>query len=195
MIEINLSPENLRRKTRAQFFSLAAFNFPKEVIIGLVGGFLVILFIIHFFLQIAIFVKFAHHKFERKQWERLLPQKAQADITINELRSLQSRLSAIDKIKTEKRIFWSQKLNNISDLIPRGVWLNKISFKESILLIDGSAVSKMKDEMVNVGNFVSNLKSKDTLIAGLQNIELGSIQRRQVKLIDVVDFIITAKLK
>src|SRR3989338_2651464 len=173
MIEINLVPENFKRKPRTRLLSLAAFNFPKEMIIGLVGGFLIVLFIIHFFLQIAIFVKFGHHKFERKQWERLLPKKAEVDVVINELRSLQGRLNAIDKIKTEKRVLWSRKLNDIGDLIPRGVWLNKISFKESILLIDGSAVSKVRDEMASVGNFVASLKGKDTFVAGLQNIELG----------------------
>ena len=195
MIEINLAPGKNRRKAQGQQSALAAFHFPKEAVVGFIGGFLVLLFAIHFLLQMAIFIKFAQHKRERRQWERIVPEKAQADVVLNEMRGLQSKLSSIDKLKSEKRIIWSQKLSDISNTIPRGVWLNKISLKDSVLFIDGSAVSKMRDEMALAGNFVTSLRGVSTFMDGLQSIELGSIQRRQMKAVDVVDFIITARLK
>ena len=49
--------------------------------------------------------------------------------------------------------------------------------------------------MALAGSFVSNLRGKGTFMDGLQSVELGSIQRRQMKAIDVVDFIITARLQ
>ena len=123
-----------------------------------------------------------------------MPEKNKADAVIGELRDLQNKINSIEKIKSDKRILWSQKLNDIGDNIPRGVWLNKISINEAVLLIDGSAVSKTRDEMTSVGNFVANLKHTSSFMNGLKNMELGSIQRRQFKSIDMVDFIITAKL-
>ena len=95
----------------------------------------------------------------------------------------------------KKKIAWSQKLNDISDRIPRGVWLNKLSFDNKILIIDGSAVSKAKDEMISLGNFVENLKTTPSIIDNLDNIDLGSYQRRQIKVVEVMDFVITVRLK
>ena len=173
---------------------MAILNLPKEAIIGLVGGLLVFLFIVHLILYIAIFTKISQYKREKKEWEKILPEKNKADAVIGELRDLQNKINSIEKIKSDKRILWSQKLNDIGDNIPRGVWLNKISINEAVLLIDGSAVSKTRDEMTSVGNFVANLKRTSSFMNGLKNMELGSIQRRQFKSIDMVDFIITAKL-
>ena len=195
MIDINLVPEHFRKKPKSKIFSLDIFDFPKETIIGFIGGLFVLLFAVHSFLQIIIFIKFVQHAREKKQWEHILPEKSKADVVINELRSLQSKISSIEKIKSDKRIFWAQKLNDLSDSISKGVWFNKVSFNETVLLIDGSAVSKTKDEMISVGDFVANLKNKKSFMNGLQNIELGSIQRRQLKSVDVVDFILTSKLK
>ncbi len=174
---------------------MGVLNLPKEALVGLVGGLFIFLFMIHFLLQIVIFVKFAEHKKGKRQWERLLPEKSKVDVVIGELRSLQNKINSIEKVTTEKRISWSQKLNDVSDSITKGIWLNKISIDGKMLLIDGSAVSKAKDEMTSVGNFASNLKNKSTFISGLQNFELGSIQRRQLKNVDLVDFVITAKLQ
>lgn len=174
---------------------MAFLNLPKEAIVGIGGGLLVLLFLIHFLLLITMFVKFAQHKSALRHWERIQPEKKKVDLVIDEMHGLQSKINSIEKVTTQKRILWSQKLNDISDCMSRGVWLNKISLDQKILLIDGSAVSKIKDEMVSVGNFTANLKGKKSFMTGLDGVELGSIQRRQVKAVDLVDFVVTVKLQ
>lgn len=195
MININLVPENLRKRRKTPLFSVNALNLPKEAIVGMLGGLLVLLFAIHFLLQMVIFTRFIQHARAKKQWERILPEKQKVDVVINELRSLQNKLSSIDKITNEKKILWAQKLNALSDVVPRGIWFNKLTLDDRLLIIDGSAVSKTRDEMVSVGNFTSSLKADTNFMAGLNNLELGSIQRRQLKALDLVDFVITAKLQ
>jgi len=156
---------------------------------------LVLLFVIHFLFQLIIFTRFVQLKMAKNHWGKILPDKAKADAVIGELRGLQNKISTIDKLKSERKISWAQKLNDISDNLPRGVWLNKLSLNEKVLLIDGSSVSKTKDEMSAVGNFVSNLKGKQSFMVGLQNLELGSVQRRPLKVLDLVDFVISVKLQ
>ncbi len=195
MININLVPESLRKKGKSKIFSIEAFHLPKESVVTLIGGVLVPLFIVSFVLLMLIFVKFSLLKKESRHWQAILPEKSKVEAVITELKSLQSKFNSIEGATITKQILWSQKLNDISDRIPRGAWLNKLSFDNRILLIDGSAVSKMKDEMVSLGNFVETIKQAPGFVANLDNTELGSFQRRQIKAVDVVDFVITVKLK
>ena len=94
-----------------------------------------------------------------------------------------------------ERIFWSQKLNEISDSLPRGVWLNKIILSGETLLIQGSAVSKDTTEMVHVHNFTSNLKNLKNFRSYFNDIELELIKTRKVNVTQIADFTIKGSLK
>ncbi len=195
MIDINLVPPHLRKKQSKQMLLPAIINIPQETIVALVGGLFVVLFLIHLILQTVILVKFVQHSREKKQLEAILPDKQKVDAVLTESRILQNKINSIEKITTEKRISWSQKLNDISDSVPKGVWLNKVSLSEKVLLIDGSAVSRMNEEMISVGSLIANLKSRKSFLSGLKNIEVGSIQRRQIHAVEIADFLITVKLQ
>lgn len=195
MIDINLIPENLKKKRKSHMLP-AALNIPQEAIIGLVGGLFVLLLLVHVVLQLIIFVKFAQHARYKNRWEKLSPEKEKTDLIVSQLRSNQSKIKSIEEITTSKRVTWAQKLNDISDSIPRGVWLNKISVEDKVVVIEGSAVSKIKDEMISmVGLFAANLKEQKNFMMDLTNLEVGSIQRRKSQVAEVADFTITAKLK
>ncbi len=168
---------------------------PEETLWGLVGGLVVVLFIVSAFLQAIIFVKFSQRAKLNRQWEEILPAKENVDRVLNELRALQSKITAIEEVTTAKRIFWAQKLNDISDALPRGLWLTKVSLDERVLLIEGSAVSKIRDEVISVGNFVSSLKNRKAFMMNLEDIEMGPVQRRQIKSAEVADFLITVKVR
>ncbi len=62
-------------------------------------------------------------------------------------------------------------------------------------MIDGSAVAKLSDEMAGIGNFASSLQAKKTFMDGLSMLDVGSIQKRQIKSAEVADFLITVKAK
>lgn len=195
MININLVPDHLRKNRKSQLIPLEFLRLPKESVVTLIGGVLVPMFIISSVLLMTIFVKFSLLKKESRHWQAILPGKNKVDAVMADLRDLQSKIGSIERATIKKRILWSRKLNDISNQIPRGVWLNKLSFDNKLLLIDGSVVSKMKDEMVSLGDFVENLKNAEGFVGDLDNIDLGSFQRRQIKAVDIVDFVITVKLK
>ncbi len=167
----------------------------KEKLLGVVIGFIFFLLIINVILQLFIFVQFAQFKGLKKKWEKILPDKQNTDRIITELRTLQGKIKPIEELTANERISWSQKLNNISDSVPRGVWLNKIFLREKELSIEGSTVSKSKDEMIIVHGFAANLKNQENFLKDFAGFEVDSIQRRKIQNLDLADFIIKAKLK
>jgi len=194
MIEINLIPPSFRKKRKKSFLP-GGFNIPIEIIIGSAGGLLILLVFIHVFLLFTNIYKLADHRRLESKWAQLKPDKEKVDAIIGELRSLQSKQKAIEDITASDGILWAQKLNIVSNSLPRGVWLNKVSLEDGMFFIDGSAISKQGNEMFNVHNLASNLKNEANFLDRLTDLELGSIQRRNIKKIEIADFLITTKLK
>ena len=188
MIDINLVPPHLQRKKGRGLLG-KGINIPREVIIGLVGGFFVIL------LLITIFAQYAQRKRLKQEWEAILPAKTRADTVINQLRTSQTKIKSVEDITGGKKIKWAQKLNTINDSLSRGVWLKSVVGNKQRLVIEGSAVSKGKDEMSNVHEFAASLKKNKGFGEYLSDLELGSIQRRAIKTVEVADFSMTANVQ
>jgi len=194
MIEINLVPLKLRKRRKGQQL-FKGFNIPLEVVIGLGGGFIVLLMGVHLFLLFTNVKKIAEHKRLKKEWALLEPDKSDVDAVISELRSLKGKQQAAEDVLVEDKISWSQKLNILSDSLPKGVWLRKIILDEEIFSIEGSAVSTEIEEMINVHSFAGNLKKQKKFLEHFEDLELGSIQRRKINKVEIADFVITARLK
>ena len=140
-------------------------------------------------------MKFGQRAGYTRQLKEIAAYKEEIDGLKQKLRAFQGKRTAIEKVTTGERLSWSRKLNSISDALPRGVWLTKISVDGKTLLIEGSAVSKEHEEMISVGNFVSGLKQQPYFMDGLLGLEVGSMQRRKIRNVEVADFLIRARLK
>ena len=195
MININLVPENLRKKRSKTINPISAINLPPEVMVGLVGGLICLLIFIHLVLWFVISQKSAENKKMDGQMQSLSPHKRQADAIAKELRTLQGKKSAIEKMTSAAKILWAPILNDISDSLPRGVWLSKISLEQGMFTIHGSAVSKGGDEMMGVVELVSKLKGKKAFLTHLKSMEVGPIQKRKIESVELADFSITAKFQ
>ncbi len=195
MIEINLVPQSLRKKKKSSGLLGRTLVIPREAVVGLVGGIVALLLLVHIVLQSLITVRFVHHKKLQNDLSRIASQKTNVDRIVGELKDLRQRYQAIEAVAGEKNISWARKLNEISDNLPRGVWLNRIMLDGNTLLIQGSAVSKNKTEMINVHNFTSNLKASEAFMNDFRELELGLIKSRNVNLTPVADFTIRADLK
>lgn len=195
MMNINLVPENLRKKHSKTVNPLSAINLPLEVMVGLVGGLICLLILTHLGIWFVISQRSAEEKRLDGQMEDLRPYKQRADSIAKELRILQGKKNAIEKMTSVPKILWSPKLNDISDSMPRGVWLDKISLGEGLFTIHGSAVSKGSDEMMGVVELVSKLKGKKEFIKHLKSMEVGPIQRRKIESVEIADFSIMAKFQ
>lgn len=196
MIEINLIPYSLRKKRKSKL-SLQGFKIPPEIMIGLGGGLLVLLVFVHIVLVVLNIRNVIHYKQLKEQQEEILPLKKESDKIVNELRALQATKKAMENIAPEQKILWAEKLNILSDSIPRGVWLRKVKLEGNILTIEGSAIATDTDSeaIINVHKFASNLKGQKEFLGHFNDMELGSIHRRKVKQVDIADFLVTVRLK
>ncbi len=194
MIDINLIPPNLRKKRKGQF-AIGQSTLPLEVIIGIGGGFLAFLFLLHVTLFLVDMSKKAYKMSLQKQWDNMSPAKQKFDAMVNDMHSLQSKQKTIEDLVGSSRILWSQKLNILSDLLPRGVWLRKMELQDSLLLVEGSAISRKNEEMTNVHSFASSLKANKDFMDHFSDLELGAIQTRTIGKVEIADFIFKTKSK
>jgi Tfp pilus assembly protein PilN len=192
MIEINLAPVPLRKKRKS---FLGGSKIPTEVIIGSGGGLLILLVIAHIVLLFINLGRLAEHRTLKKEWEVILPAKNNADQVLGELRDYQAKIKTVKDMTKSENISWAEKMNILSDSLPKGVWLKKITLSDGVLFIEGSAISKEQKEMINVHTLANNLKTNKRFLDQLNDLELGSIQRQHIQTLEIADFLISTKPK
>ena len=195
MIDINLSPDQFRKRRKSDFFSGGVFNIPREVLVGIGGGILALMLFVDGLVFLAKVAKFFEYQHVKSKWQAILPQKSATDLIKQNLQEVQKEVKSIKDIMDGQSSLWSQKLNVISDSLPKGVWLRKITLNDKQVFIEGSAVSQGQSEIINVGNFVSNMKKDPQFMNDFESIEVDYIQSRKTVGLEVSDFTILAKLK
>ena len=193
MIDINLVPPHLRKHRKSRVFG--TINIPLEIIIGCGGGLLFLLGMIHVMLLLVNVGKLAHHKSLERQWESMRSDRENVDSVVSKMRTFQGKYTALEDISKKAELSWAHKLNLLSDYLPRGMWFKKISLNNEMLFIEGSAISQNANEIASVSRLISELKGSDDFMADFTELELGSIQRRRIKNVEIADFVITMKLK
>ncbi|VAX37706.1 hypothetical protein MNBD_UNCLBAC01-160 [hydrothermal vent metagenome] len=194
MIDINLTPPEFKRIRKKSSLSVGI-NIPLEVVIGLGGGLVFILIMTHVVLLFMNVTRSAKHRDLQKKWNEILPAKENVDVVLKEKKELKNQYNALKNVIDERGIFWAQKLNIISDQLPKEVWLRRIVLDEGLLLIEGSAISRQSKEMINVHKFLANLKGEKKFQENLAYTELGTIQSRKIKKVEIADFLIKAQLE
>ena len=192
MIEINLLPPQLRKKRKTANLVSRTIALPRDTVIALAGGAIFFLLFVHAVLQFVIAIKFVQIKRYERQLEKIAPDKANADRVVQELRVLQAKVIAIEDVAGQRKVLGAKKLNEISNALPPGIWLTRLAFQDGLLVMQGSAVSKTKNEMSTVHSFTANLKNEQGFNDSLSNIELGLIKSRKINTTPIADFTITA---
>ncbi|MCX5687144.1 MAG: PilN domain-containing protein [Candidatus Omnitrophica bacterium] len=186
MIEINLLPEELRKK-KSEF----SFNFNMEaekLKFWIIGGAVGILMLIFMMLFTVSFIR-------KIQIDSLLAREkdfsskfSQVDSVNKEIAVLRAKMSALDQL-TKRKFLWTEKLNQLSDLILPGIWFTHVyTDSENRLIIEGSVVSRSEEAMASVGKFMKNLKDDRQFFKDFKNIKLESVQRKNKEENDMVDF-------
>ena len=194
MIDINLVPPEFKKKKKS-VLSIPGLNLPPEIVIGLGGGLLILLIGTHILLLTINILKLAQHRGIEDQWKSLAASKQRVDEVVKQLRQLQSREKAIEGIAGNGGLLWSQKLNILSDSLPRNVWFSKMTLSEDVFFIEGSAVYRPNAKDSGIYALISSLKKDKNFAGHFTEIKLGPIQKRLIGKVEVEDFSITAKLK
>lgn len=132
MIEINLLPDELKKRKRIQpGAAVSAIDLQKlpfkEIAFIAVGGFIVI--------QIILFAvgSFCSARCSGldKEYKEILPKKIESEKLRIQLDKMSKKVSAIDELMV-KRFSWAKKLNDLSDSMTPGIWLTGLEYDEKL---------------------------------------------------------------
>ncbi len=127
------------------------------------------------------------------QEQKILKVKSEYGIYKKELMSLEERAVVVNYLMVN-RIYYSQKLNELSDLLTNGIWLNALELNNSMLIIEGKVYSKEGKEEAIVGNFMNNIKHHESFFKDFSDVELKIIKRK-IQDVEHISFVIFCHLK
>ena len=186
MVEINLLPEELRKKKSEPVFNL---NIEAEKLRFLaIGGAVGILILIVIALFLGSFIRKAQINSLLAR-EKVFSDRLSKINGINkEIAVLKAKMAVLDQL-TKRKFLWTEKLNQLSDLILPGIWFTHIyTDSENRLMIEGSVISKSEEAMASVGKFMKNIKDDQRFFKDFKSIKLESVQRKNKEERDAVDF-------
>jgi hypothetical protein len=222
MIEINLLPEELKKRKRATpkidvtNISLEKIPFIKIALVaaGIVVGIQVALF------GFGIFGRIILGTLE-KNYKQVLPKKKEAEQLKSQISNMGKKVSAIDELMV-KRFSWAKKLNDLNDSVTPGIWLTQLDYDERIvekpkaapnvskgheskvatekvleryLIISGAASSMGEEGTALIGRFIKSLKENASFYSDFSDIEFASIKREQIAGQEIMTFKITCLFK
>ena len=194
MIDINLIPAALRKDGKGNANALTI-NIPQEIVIGVGSGLVLLLVTIHLILGAVWLGGMGRLEIYKANWQRLLPDKNELDSINKESGDLKMKTSTISDMTIKKSVLWAPKFNTISDNLPKGLWLRRMTLDKNGLTMEGSVVSKSQNEINNVGMFLSTLKQNNVFMKDFSTLEVNSIQRDKNHAVEVTDFTVMAKMK
>lgn len=187
MIEINLLPEELRKKKSEPCFKL---NLQAEKlkfwIAGGAAGSLIFIIII---LALGSFIRAGQINKLLAREKNFSSKLSKLDSVNKEIAVLKVKMSALDTL-TKRKFIWAEKINQLSDLVLPGIWFTRVytDSTENKLMVEGSVISKSEEAMASVGKFMKNLKDDAQFFKDFKNIKLESVQRKAKDERDIVDF-------
>jgi len=185
MIEINLLPEELRKKKEP------AINLTQEIgkfKVWIAAGFAGVLILIAAFLFLGSVIRKTQINSLLAKERGFSSKLSQIEAVNKEISGLKVKMGILDEL-TRRRYLWAEKLNQLSDLILPGIWFTHVyTDSENRLIIEGSVISKSEEEMASVGKFMKNIKDNQQFFKDFKNIKLESVQRDNKNNIDIVNF-------
>ncbi len=200
MIVINLLPKKIQKERNL--------NTLKSLIIAVVGSLLAFLLLVWILLGLNLRIKKAHFNSLNKRWESLVPVVNEVAKLEEYKKTLERRVRLVDDL-LYRRMLWAKKLNDISRLIPNGVWLRNLRIGQKsltgstdeiisnkALIINGTCVSLKGEEMLDlVGRFMATLKDDEGFFQDFVDIRLGTCQRERRGNLETMNFELTLWLK
>ena len=223
MIEINLLPEELRKKRRTPSkLGISDVKIDSFLIIKIAVAAAAIIIAA----QIAVFVWggvcSVNFKKLEGDYNALLPKQKEAERVKAQMSTMSKKAASIDELMV-KRFSWAKKLNDLSDSMTPGIWLAELDYEEKVierqkavitktpkgaesapatekisqrfLVISGAASSMGEEGTALIGRFIQSLKDNPSFYSDFREIQLGNIKREKVEDQEVMTFQITCFFK
>ncbi len=200
MIEINLLPEELRKKKGLKELEIERLAAMPVVLIVIAS-----LIVAQLLLALMIQVKKASLNSLNKKLSSISTLSSETRKSEDELKEALIKIGIVEEL-TRLRFKWAKKLNDLSDSVVSGIWLRSVNIKKAGLtaqpegerrafVIEGSSLILGEGESRAVGNFVNALKENASFSQNFDEIELTKVERRKIKETELMDFIITPYFK
>lgn len=222
MIEINLLPEEDRKKKRSSVkIDVSAINMPSLPLVSIAARAAGIVLIIQLVLLAIDFASGATFKSLILEYKKMLPKKQETEKLNSQLNKMNAKVSAINELMV-KRFSWEKKLNALSDAMTPGIWLTELDYDEKIadipkpdstdsnkrkarqsaenslsryLILSGAASSMGEEGTALIGRFIKSLKDDSAFYSDFSDIELGTIKREKMDEQEIMTFKITCLFK
>src|SRR3989338_7751834 len=186
MIETNLLPEELKPKAKKINLALA---WPMYLL-----GIIAILVCLHLYLAIGCLIKHRQLGLLEKKWQAMEPERKALEAFNKKYLGAGADASRVEG-SLRKRIIWARNLNSLSLSLPSGVWLRALSISGCKFILSGSAVSLQREELNLIKKFIDNLSNEAPFFKNFEALEITSTQRREFGGYDIMDFILTGRIK
>ncbi len=192
LIEINLLPEEMRKK-KGPAFKIDMEMGKVKVLAGAgVAGILIFLML---FFMIGTSIRRKQVLNLSLKEQNLASQKSEAERINSELSILKAKLNTIDQI-TKRGLLWAEKIDDLADIALPGIWFTRVyTDSGDKFIIEGSVISKKEEAMASVGKFMKNIREHQSFFENFKDIKLESVQRKSTEERDVVDFKIVLYFK
>ena len=200
MITINLLPKQIQKERKL--------NTLKSLIITVAGSLLAFLLLVWILLGLNLRVRKAQFNSLNKRWKSLVPVVNEVAKLEEYKKTLEKRVRLVDNL-LHRRMLWAKKLNDISRLIPDGVWLNGLRIGQKsltgsadgiisnkALILDSACVSLKGEEMLDlIGRFMASMKNDKGFFQDFIDIRLGTCQRERRGSLETMNFELTLWLR
>ena len=195
MIELNLLPEELRKKR-------ARIELPEIPIIPIAVALVGALLVLQFALGSIIYLGQRQLASLDKKHENLVPKKVAFDKMKEEIAAISQKVTAVEGL-LKKQLHWSRLLNELSNSLTTNIWITRLSYEESpghynktrTLTLLGSAAGKSEEATALIARFIEALKDNKNFFMDFDTLELISIREGQVAEQDVMNFTLVCSFK
>ena len=123
------------------------------------------------------------------EWQRLQPDRARFEQAQESYQRLKKRAEVLSSVKASETR-WAPRLNLLSDALVSEVWFRSLEYAQGQpLRLEGSAlVDSSGDSRAQVTQFLQRLKEQPEFHKWFRDVELKSVEHRQVRQEEIVDF-------
>jgi hypothetical protein len=208
MIEINLLPEEAKKKKRSPAkIDVSAIKMPDLPIVSIAGWTIGAVLIVQLILFAIGGVGATTLKSLSREYKGILPKKQETEKLKIQVDIMNKKVGAINELMV-KRFSWEKKLNSLSDSMTPGIWLTELQYDEKpvepsktdsalsrYLILSGAASSMGEEGTALIGRFIKSLKDDPAFYSDFSGIELDTIKREKTKDQEIMTFKITCLFK
>lgn len=190
MIEINLLPEEKRKRKKELSMPSLSFNVPGNMMfyagIGVFVVLIILMIIIHFS-QVGS-IKRLNEKIDEKKTElkKLQEEKRKVENMKAKQITINNKIETIKKLAVN-RFTYPKFLDELSRNMPDYLWLENMTISGSSIIVSGKTFSNLM-----ITDFLTNLKKMSEFIDG-SSISLKELVNTRVDAHDIISFQISCK--